>query len=159
VIPTSVLTIAPLHREGTKSETGSYTIERWSWDFVVDGISLWSLWKDRDVVGVLGWVEHGIEEISVAKLQRDAEPDFPPNRVALFVCPECGDLGCGAVTTAIDRQDAVVTWSDFRWEVNWFDPHDPDSSTHKFDVGPFCFDYPAYLAVLREARSRRPFEP
>ena len=68
MISPSILRIEPLHRPGTTSENGTYTTERWSWDFVVDGNSLWSLWKDSDVIGVLGWSDSAIEELSIAKL-------------------------------------------------------------------------------------------
>jgi hypothetical protein len=146
----SVLTIAPLHRPGLASENGVCTMERWSWDFVVNGNSLCLLLMSS-LIGALGWTNPVIEESIIAKLERKAEPDLPPNRVALFVFPECGDLGCGAITAAMDRQDESISWSDFRWEVNYV-----DGPTGKYDLRQFRFDYRDYSSALNEARNRRP---
>src|SRR5215216_2128667 len=95
----SRLELAPLHRPGWRSGDVSVT-ERWSWDFVVDGRSLNAHISD-DVAGVLGWGDAAWEEGVVEKLLGRAPPDLPPDRVALYVCPECGDLGCGAVTASL----------------------------------------------------------
>src|SRR5262245_28285138 len=127
----SKLTMSPMRRPGEKREDGTFKTERNSWDFVVDGISVRSIWQDADSfgavvadsVGVLGWGEPRFEAESVAKLQGNKQPDYPPNRVAMYVCPECGDLGCGAVTVAVNREAEAITWSDFRWEVNWYADH------------------------------------
>lgn len=91
----------------------------------------------------------------MARLLDDGEPDYPPNRVALYVCQECGDLGCGAVTVAVNRDPGAITWSDFRWEVNSYADH-PDESTIRFDLDPFRFAYDAYVEVLNRALQLRP---
>jgi len=160
--PLSKLSIAAFGRPGEKREDGSFKTERNSWDFVVDGISLRSTWQDSEnfgpvvaeSVGVLGWGESGFEAKTVAKLQGDGQ-DYLPNRVAIYVCPECGDLGCGAVTVAIDRDGEVIIWSDFRWEVNWYADH-PDESTVRFELGPFRFACDEYTEVLNDALRFRP---
>ena len=155
MIPLSRLSIASLRRPGERYENGTYKTARHSWDFVVDGVSLRFRWQDRDLAGVLGWgLPEAVRE-TAAKLRRDAPPDYPPDRVAILVCPECGDLGCGAVTVGIRREGETVTWSDFRWEVNWFADH-PEESTVSYDVGPFRFDFQAYDDILNQAVSRGP---
>ena len=154
MISISVLGIAPLWRRGTSGENGAYTTERWSWDFVIDGQSLRSIGKNYDVAGILGWADADVERQSVAKLLGEAEPDLPPNRVALMVCPECGDLGCGALTVAIDCESGSITWSDFRWEVDWVDPASPEAPIERFEIGPFRFASSQYADVLREAQTR-----
>ena len=37
-------------------------------------------------------------------------------RVFLFVCGECGDLACGAVTAALRVGPDTISWSQFAWE-------------------------------------------
>jgi hypothetical protein len=66
----------------------------------------------------------------------------------LFVCPECGDLGCGAITVAISAHGDTITWSDFRYENNY----DATITTRYADVGPFRFDAAAYRNALEAAR-------
>jgi hypothetical protein len=146
-----------MRRPEEKREDGSLKTERNSWDFVVDGISLRSTWQDpesfgvmADFVGLLGWNGADLDRNSVARLQGEAEPDYSPNRVAIYVCPECGDLGCGAVTVAVTREEGAITWSDFRYEVNWYADH-PEECTVRFDLGPFRFESTAYSEVLNHA--------
>lgn len=45
-------------------------------------------------------------------------------RVPLYVCSQCGDLGCGAFAVRVEREvgtsgGRVVTWSDFAWETDY----------------------------------------
>jgi hypothetical protein len=158
----SNLNIAPARRPGETSPDGSFKTERSFWDFIVDGISLRSNWQDlgsfgimTDVIGVLGWGATESELEAVAKLRREAKPDYPPNRIALYVCPECGDLGCGAVTVAINCEEEAIIWSDFRWEVNWYADR-PDESTVCLKLGPFRFAFDTYVEVLNRALMQRP---
>jgi hypothetical protein len=45
-------------------------------------------------------------------------------RVYLFVCGECGDLACGAVTATLQGRPDRITWSQFHWE-NSYEPAEP----------------------------------
>ena len=158
----SNLNIAAARRPGETNPNGSFKTERNFWDFIIDGISLRSNWQSpddfgimTDVIGVLGWGTAESEHEAVAKLRKEAEPDYPPNRIALYVCPECGDLGCGAVTVAVEREEEVIIWSDFRWEVNWYADHQ-DESTVYLKLGPFRFALDSYIEVLNRALMQRP---
>lgn len=151
VFPTSSLTLAPIHRPGATHSDGTYKNERWSWDFVVDGRSLRAEWEDRDLAGVLGWADAYVDRATASKLLVEAPPDYPPNRVAIFVCAECGAPGCGSITAAVTRDHGMVVWDDFRWETDI-----ADEATTSFSVGPFCFSYDAYRQVLRDGQASRP---
>jgi hypothetical protein len=37
----------------------------------------------------------------------------------MYVCAECGDLGCGAVTAAVEVGDDKVVWRDFGYQNNY----------------------------------------
>lgn len=37
----------------------------------------------------------------------------------LYSCPECGDLGCGAVTVKLTVESDRVVWSDWDWQTNY----------------------------------------
>jgi hypothetical protein len=149
----SKLSVAALSCQFSKDDA---VVSRASWDFVVDGISLRSRFPDHsDRAGVLGWGTKQSENEALSRLCADLAPDSPPNRVAIYVCPLCGDLGCGAVTVAISRSAQTVAWNDFRWEVSWYADH-PDESTIRYELGPFEFDYTDYIRVLRNALHDRP---
>ena len=70
------------------------------------------------------------------------------HRVALFVCPECGDLACGAITALVSRNDHSVQWSDFAYDNGY-------EAASKLDhVGPFEFEWAAYFAEIKRADAR-----
>ena len=81
-------------------------------DLVVNGSSL------RASIGedLLGWtstplrsgwdLEAGIGWI--ASLSLGLQDSLPAGRVELYVCRQCGDLGCGALTVNIERSGSVV---------------------------------------------------
>jgi hypothetical protein len=72
-------------------------------DFVVDGKSLWeALGKRHDMVSIL-CAEYSANETAKAlgRLLLDQKADLPNDRRSFFVCSECGDLGCGAITAVI----------------------------------------------------------
>jgi hypothetical protein len=67
-------------------------------------------------------------------------------RRLLYICPECGEIGCGAVTVQIEKKGDEIIWSDFRFET--------DAAGHGavgeqyVDVGPFRFRKTEYWQVL-----------
>ncbi|NTW40220.1 MAG: hypothetical protein HGA44_10100 [Cellulomonadaceae bacterium] len=72
--------------------------------------------------------------------------ELADGRVPLYVCPVCGDLGCGAVSALVERSASHVIWRDFGWEVGW----DDGEEEIRFVGGPFVFDRRQYDAELRE---------
>jgi hypothetical protein len=66
-------------------------------------------------------------------------------RVALFVCGECGDLGCGAVTVRLTCSDSEVSWADWGFETG------RDGEFHRDglqDLPTYVFDGSAYEATF-----------
>jgi hypothetical protein len=85
---------------------------------------------------------------AVDRLLLKSEADLPDDRRSLFVCAECGDLGCGAITLSVKQVDDSVVWCDFGYENNyeagvWRDDYK--------DVGPFEFDFHQYESALLDA--------
>lgn len=80
------------------------------YDFLVSGKSLYDLLRGTHS-GCL-WKGTSLAE-TVAKLTHTAAPDFPPNKVAIYVCSECGDINCGGKSVAIERNNGEVSWSGF----------------------------------------------
>ena len=141
----STLQLALLHRPGGNSGGGSWK-ERWTFDYIIDGKSLAGLLDtaDRDLVGRLDRDDRRWNAGGVRVLTGDQQADYGENRVMLFVCPECGDLGCGAITAALRCHGGTFTWADFAYENNY----DQSMTTRFPDVGPFAFPADAYRSIL-----------
>ena len=118
-------------------------------DFVVDGSSLLDRLPPVGSVGVLGWMLPEYEADAVAQLLLRQPPEMPGGRVPLYVCPQCGDLGCGAVTAEIEETEDAFVWSDLAREVNYhYEPGDDGILERYEGVGPFAFDAAEYRSVL-----------
>ena len=138
--------------------------ERHSVDFVVDGVSLFAATtrRERDLCGCFSpdYATCGNElardeNERIAKIFTfESPPEIKQDRVALFVCPLCGDLACGAITFRLSRVGETVRWSDFAHE-NGYDEDETDFETYS-SIGPFEFGIDDYLAVIRRAVSARP---
>jgi hypothetical protein len=114
-------------------------------DFIVDGIHLSSRMGDR--VTPFGWGSKPLQLEAVDRLLGRCTPDLPSTRVALYVCPECGDLGCGAVGVVVERAGSTVVWRSFAYENNY------DGMVHHegyYDLGPFEFAESEYSGVISQ---------
>jgi hypothetical protein len=125
--------------------TGSQTPRRFL-DFVIDGEPLYPTMGD--FISPLGWLSEKENQLAVDRLFRKAEPDAPGGRYCLYVCPECVDLGCGAVTAVIDRVGNLIVWRDFGIQ------NDIDETVYRDDfegIGPFSFNATDYYDAIRIA--------
>jgi hypothetical protein len=117
-------------------------------DFVIDGRSL----KDRICVGdrvtPLGSWFPVPDQGFVEQLLGLRQGDSPSGRVPLYVCSECGDLGCGAITAVVERTDDTVVWRNFAYENN-YDPEMTEVDAFR-GVGPFVFSAAHYSQVFLE---------
>ena len=115
-------------------------------DFVIDGRALGKILDIPDVISGFGWTPADFEQAYARRLALRAPADIEPDRVALYVCPECANLGCGAVTVSVEETDRGFKWSRFGFENN-YDPGMADFESY-VNVGPFEFDKDRYLGVL-----------
>lgn len=128
--------------------------ERHTFDFVVDGASLFKATQAScyDMCGCLSdpHYERELAHRCNGRMADMLTSDVAINgahRVALFVCPECGDLACGAITVLVSRNDLSVKWSDFAYD-NGYEP-----ASGLDQVGPFEFEWDAYLAEIKRANA------
>jgi hypothetical protein len=162
------LDIAILHRAGKITPGESIVTERHSVDFLVNGLSLFAATK-ADERGLCGcfWAAGTDARLkaynqNVAEQLTFARPTWVQEingtvecRVMLFVCPECGDLGCGAITADIARDGDLVVWSRFGHQytkqlVMSDGPWSDDFASYE-SIGPFRFAWDAYKAVIQRA--------
>lgn len=129
----------------TRSGGGSRT-ERQYLDYVIDGASLQDRLADNDQVTGLGcWLPEAEGEYIQQLLVR-APAESPTGRVPIYVCGECGDLGCGAITAVVERTPEGFVWRDFVFE-NDYDPAMIDPEPYR-GIGPFLFNETQYWQVL-----------
>jgi hypothetical protein len=143
----STLALMPLDRPGQRFTSGASKSQRRFLDFLVNRVSLWErLGKSHDMVSVLcrDFVESETSK-AVDRLLLKSEADLPNDRRSLFVCSECGELGCGAITVAVTRAVDTVIWSDFGYENNY----EARVSLDEYkDLGPFEFEFHRYETAL-----------
>ena len=90
---------AKLHRVGDSSRRVRDSI-----DFLVNGESLFRL-LGADEMDMCGRFSSDTPEINAESekvFTGDAPPDLENGRVLLFVCSECGDIGCGCGPTRVE---------------------------------------------------------
>ncbi|MER6072806.1 oxidoreductase [Streptomyces sp. NPDC001817] len=148
--------LAPAIRAGGVLADGGYQVHRDFVDFVVDGRPLLFRLSDLDAVSPLASdVPPAIFTAQVRALLLEAEPPLPDGRFVIYGCPECADLGCGAVTAVIERDGEDYIWRDFAWQT---DEHADLQLNGYHGIGPFRFrgaEYRAALGALME-RSAAP---
>src|SRR6266446_2219235 len=131
-------------RPGEEFPGGGHRTERPFWDFVIDGISLYdAVAREYDLTSVL-WIRPPVQaavEPEVRRLLLLDPGDLPDGRVALFTCPECGDLGCGGITVDIEIDGDAIVWRRFGYQNNYDEKLDTDSFQQ---FGPFRFDLKRY---------------
>ena len=143
------LTVRVRHGFGDPNSGAPYKTERTFLDFVVDGTSLYdAVGRSHDLASVL-WISpasRGEQNRAVRRLLLAEAGDASEGRVSLFVCPECGDLGCGAITAHLERNGATIVWRDLGYENNYeagvdFAPYER--------FGPYFFDADTYVVSLQ----------
>ncbi|WP_406064109.1 hypothetical protein OG462_35375 [Streptomyces sp. NBC_01077] len=86
----------------------------------------------------------------------DSTPSLPGGRRVIYSCPDCEDLGCGAVTAVVERDGEDVVWRDFAWQTG--PTADPARDGYP-GVGPYRFHGATYRAVLRRLGAEPDTEP
>jgi len=147
----SSLSFTVAHRPGENLRGGAFKTARTFLDFVVDGRSLGELIKarKRDIVSFL-IADFAESETArgVRRLLLQEPADLPNNRRSLYICPECGDLGCGAVTVEVIDTGDSFRWQRFGYENTWEDKLDFSCFEN---VGPFAFEKSSYQLELNMA--------
>lgn len=138
----STLAIGAGERPGGRNQTA-----RPYRDLLVDGTSLCTL-AGHDLVPPFGWASRELQLATAACLAgRASTPELEGGRAALLVCPECADLGCGALSARIDVRTDLIVWSELGFQTHY------DRSARLVDIGPFRFERTVYLAVVAELRA------
>ena len=146
-----------LFRKG-EARGGMTRAERHSVDFIVDGVSLFQT-LDAGKFDMCGrfsseTADWNHESARTFLLQRASDDGLDAGRVMLFVCPECGDLACGAITCRIRKDGDTYVWESFAYE-NGYDPEMTDFASFSH-IGPFRFEAGEYRKAIGDAESAEP---
>ncbi len=125
-------------------------------DYTVDGIRLIEYLgvSEPQLLDDVGVIQDDWRIETVAAIKRllgEAPGDLPDGRVSLYVCPECADLGCGAVTATITREPETVTWRAIGIQKDCEDEVFPLGGVNDADV---IFDRGTYDHVRRSELER-----
>jgi hypothetical protein len=119
-------------------------------DFLIDGKSL--LQALASISGshgdFAGCFSRGVPQINAQRFQEflgRTGPSLDAGRLLLYVCPECGDLGCGAYTARVERTESGFSWSDFAFENGY------EAARLLPSLGPYHFHRVQYEDVLFRA--------
>lgn len=131
----------------TRAGGGGRT-ERRFLDFVIDGVKLSSR-LNVDFISPFGWLDAEDQQESIDRLLGKIPPDMPHGRTMLYICPECADIGCGAVTLSVQREAGAIIWKEFGIENNYEDVVHTEGFE---DIGPFTFDGRQYHKLFERIR-------
>jgi hypothetical protein len=138
--------VSALRLEWKRRAGGGGRTQRDFLDFVVNGQSLSAVVGDQ--ISCLGWFVPDENAKAARRLLLEEPADLPDNRRTLYVCPECGDIGCGAVSLVVERVGNKIIWRDFGYENNY----EAVVRAEGFkDVGPFAFNRSEYEKVIKQA--------
>ncbi|MBX7221360.1 MAG: hypothetical protein K1Y36_15530 [Blastocatellia bacterium] len=116
-------------------------------EFVVDGRSLRNLLGTTSRAGCLGWLLPKVNRRYAQELLLRKPSELRSNRYVLYVCAECADLGCGAVTVHLEKEQEAIIWHSFYLE----DGSRSQEATVYEGVGPFRFRRSDYVTALAGA--------
>lgn len=95
----------------------------------------------------LGWGAPTWTAETLRRLRLEDDRLLGGEREPLYVCPECGELACGAVTVRITASRGVVRWAEFAFESSDL----PEDREPIAGIGPFAFEFQAYRRALETA--------
>lgn len=139
--------ISVLKLQWKRREGGGGRTQRDYLDFIVDGQPL-SVKIGGDLASCLGWFAPEENRKAARRLLLEEPSDFPNNRRSLYVCPECGDLGCGAVSAFIEQAGANIIWRDFGYQNNY--DNEVIFGEYK-NINPIVFERADYDRIIRGA--------
>ncbi|WP_328500673.1 oxidoreductase [Streptomyces sp. NBC_00457] len=138
--------LAPAIRAGGVRANGDYQVHRDFVDFIVNDRPLLFQLSDLDAVSPLASdVPPAIFTAQVRSLLLEIDAPLPGGRYVIYGCPECEELGCGAVTAVIEQEGDDYLWRDFAWQTDDY----ADLTLNGYHgIGPFRFRGAEYRTAL-----------
>lgn len=120
-------------------------------DIRINGVSLSSYVPDMGVTPEFQrqWF-HVVPDVVERFSGRLGDACLSDGRIKVLVCPECGDIGCGALTARLEVTDSQVSWTHWMWEFDrgYAEPEPVP------EIPNFYFQRVAYDRVMDDAIER-----
>ena len=119
-------------------------------DFIIDGVPLSELLGGVGYnIGKFGWGNNIKFELSELEDFKTAHKSRLDNGLfSIYVCPECGDEGCGAIMFEIKMTESTVIWDNFVWGDGY---HESEENPHeRIDIKPIIFNKNEYYTSISE---------
>ena len=132
-------------RNGKSSDGKIIQHERNYIDFLVDSQCVKTIlgYADNDLITLLGWFKYSADdELMIEEFLKQNISNLKSGRTVIYGCPECGDLGCGAITAEIVEMDNKIIWKNFAYE-NEDESYDVEKLKK---TTPFEFDKQQYIS-------------
>jgi hypothetical protein len=134
----------PLQLQQSIRKGSSNRTEREFLDFLVSGRSLKSILgiENADYATLIGYGAKREYDKGILNIFRLREKShLSTGRVMIYVCPECGDIDCGAITAVILDHGFKIVWKDFGYETGY------RGVTEQFsNIDPIEFDRQSYFS-------------
>ena len=108
--------------QSTIRQGASNKQERHYLDFIISGQSLLKILgiESYDVITPFGWgVDKEYEKQLLKEITLRNKSSLETGRIMLYICPECGDIDCGAITANIKDLGDKIVWKDFGYETGY----------------------------------------
>ena len=118
-------------------------------DFIISGKSLRDYLgiKNKSSVTPFGFFPNQEQQNKALKEFRlQQKTQLPGNRVELYICENCGDIGCGSITTQITYINNRIIWTKFAYQNN------ADEIGEIINVEPIEFDTQNYFKAFSAVR-------
>lgn len=142
-----------LRLEWKRREGGGGRTQRDYLDCVIDGRPL-SEAVGGDLASCLGWLAPEQNAKAARRLLLEEPADLPGGRRSLYVCPECAELACGALTVVVERAGGGFVWRDFGFQSDEVVRREGLEA-----VGPFVFDRAEYERAILVALRNEELKP
>lgn len=109
-------------------------------DLVIDSVSLYQRLKEYDLVPAFGYGNADQQKLITDYYLFKYPFDYKYHRYPIMICPQCGDLDCGYISVAIDKEADIVEWSNFYLEHN----------NLLLNIGPFHFEWDNYKSTIEK---------
>lgn len=109
-------------------------------DLVIDSVSLYQRLKEYDLVPAFGYGNADQQKLITDYYLFKCPFDYKYHRYPIMICPQCGDLDCGYISVAIDKEADIVEWSNFYLEHN----------NLLLNIGPFHFEWDNYKSTIEK---------